>query len=260
MTVEKKSTHAFKIWSDGASNVERDIAKKHGQKGPKDTFCGDVGRDIGSSLKAHAEGAVTGVAAGALGFKGAKALAQRALNRGATNITRAHKFAIGTGLGSYFVGQEAGKLHSYHRQGKKMEKKYQEKAAHAVNMLIDQGVDFETAADLVMEKVAFNAAGLAGDVAVGAGLGAIVAGKGHRSDGAKAGAVGGAISHAAFHVTKNPYVALGGLVGTGYAAKKYAESKKHEKQAAVNALVDNGIDFDTAVDLVESKAQELYGD
>jgi hypothetical protein len=269
MTIEKKATHAFKIWSEGASEVERKIAKKHGQRGPKDTFWGDVGRDIGSSLKAHAEGAVTGIAAGALGFKGAKALAQRALNHGATNITRAHKFAIGTGLGSYLIGHEAGKLHSYHRQGKAMEKKYQEKAAHAVNMLIDQGVDFETAADLVMEKVA-----LWGTIG-----GAVAGGKDHRWGGAGIGLVGDVINGQMLQHRVHPGVAALASVAGIYGAHKYGQKTRakdeaeeiakakrihdaihQEKQAAVNSLVDKGIDFDTAVDLVDSKAQELYGD
>ena len=43
-----------------------------------------------------------------------------------------------------------------------------------------------------------------------------------------------------------------GLAGGGYALAR-------EKQAALNGLVDAGMDFDTAAALVEETSQELYG-
>lgn len=67
--------------------------------------------------------------------------------------------------------------------------------------------------------------------------------------------VGGALSRLA----GNPAVQLaGGAAGVaGLGAGGYALA--HQKQAAVGSLIEAGVDFDSAVALVQDKSQELYG-
>jgi hypothetical protein len=82
--------------------------------------------------------------------------------------------------------------------------------------------------------------------AAGAGVAALTRGKVHPTTGA---AVGGYVGYNA-----------GGIHGMtkslGNQSKEMHE-KYREKQAAVDMLIEHGMDFDTAVDLVQAKADEL---
>lgn len=104
----------------------------------------------------------------------------------------------------------------------------------ALNELVDAGVDFGLAAALVKQAGALVPVGGRALVAPAASAGKSFLA---RHGGKIAAGVGAA--------------ALGG-VGAAAAIGR-------EKQAAVNGLVDAGVDFDSAVQLVNDKAAELYG-
>ncbi len=102
-------------------------------------------------------------------------------------------------------------------------KELREKKAEAMNMLMDQGVDFETASDLVMEKVAF----------LGTVAGAIGSTDGHRWGGAGMGFIGGAIGANIGHAiggSRSRVALLGDMMGGGIAGNLYG------KHAAKNDL------------------------
>lgn len=148
----------------------------------------------------------------------------------------------------------------------------------AMNDLIDAGVDFALAAALVKEASVAGVARRAGRVAsVGAekakravggygqelvadarNLGADIRMAANPSGFAMA---GGAPSRgqAMANLARNRAAQLGaGALGAGaIGAGGYALAR--EKQAALNGLVDAGMDFDTAAALVEETSQELYG-
>lgn len=148
----------------------------------------------------------------------------------------------------------------------------------AMNDLLDAGVDFALAAALVKEASAAGMARRAGrvasvgaekakraatnfgaDVAAGArNLGSDIRMVANPSGFAMAGGVP-TRGEAVANLARNRAAQLGagalgaaGLAGGGYALAR-------EKQAALNGLVDAGMDFDTAAALVEETSQELYG-
>jgi len=61
--------------------------------------------------------------------------------------------------------------------------------------------------------------------------------------------------HAKAHPVGYGVAGAAGLAAAGGGAYAYGQHKK----AAVNALIQDGVDFDTALSLVESKASQLYG-
>lgn len=148
----------------------------------------------------------------------------------------------------------------------------------AMNDLIDAGVDFALAAALVKEA---SVAGVARRAGRAASVGAekakrAVGGYGQElaADARNLGAdirmaanpsgfamAGGAPSRgqAMANLARNRAAQLGaGVAGAGaIGAGGYALAR--EKQAALNGLVDAGMDFDTAAALVEETSQELYG-
>lgn len=148
----------------------------------------------------------------------------------------------------------------------------------AMNELMDAGVDFALAAALVKEASVAGVARRAGRVA---GVGAEKAKRaigdygqelasGARNLGGDirmavnpgAYSVGGSVptrAQAMANLGRNKALQLGagaagaaGLAGGGYALAR-------EKQAAMNGLIDAGMDFDTAAALVNETSQELYG-
>jgi hypothetical protein len=122
--------------------------------------------------------------------------------------------AIGAG-----AGYAHGVYKSFKNQGKEIDKKYQEKAA-AVNMLMDEGLDFETAAELVMEKVAYL-----GTVA-GAVTGSLSANKNDRVGGAISGALGGSLGSAVGQLIGGKIGHLaGGIAGGQIAGRAYSKQK-----------------------------------
>lgn len=157
----------------------------------------------------------------------------------------------------------------------------------AMNSLLEQGIDFDEAAELITK-----AASAATLMLQGPGKAAIAAGKAKAAVGAAAGklkslagaakgdastlvrgkvggdsvisvngkgrAVTGGRMDAAKGLAKNPLV-QGGAAALA-AGGATAALVGREKKAALDALVDAGVDYDSAVSLVESKAQELYGE
>lgn len=74
---------------------------------------------------------------------------------------------------------------------------------------------------------------------------------------------GGAVNQAGMGRTLNKTrvgaaVAGAALAGAGIAAIASHKDKNQEKQAAVGLLIQTGIDYDTAVNLVSKKASQLY--
>lgn len=150
-----------------------------------------------------------------------------------------------------------------------MKNKDQEKQA-AVGLLVESGVDFDSAVQMVekkaseLEKAAF--VGLAtgymaakkgdkvGGTLLGGGIGGEVVGaRAGATLGAKLGGGKGALIGA---LTGD---AIGGHYGGKlYSHLKHIGSHEIEKKAAVGLLIEQGVDFDTAVALVSQKAAELY--
>lgn len=124
----------------------------------------------------------------------------------------------------------------------------------ALASLIDSGVDFSLATALVKSAGVGQALGKAKtwaqDQAVKASVGAENVAFGARN--LNAGIAGRGVKQLA----QNRLV-QGAAAGTAVAGGAYALGR--EKQAAVSALCDAGIDFDSAVDLVMAKSQEIYG-
>jgi hypothetical protein len=162
----------------------------------------------------------------------------------------------------------------------------------AFDELIDAGVDFDLAAALVKEASrltaakqavgaaygtahAYGKAGLEAAKATGSNMaarlkGAPAAAKQFAKDTSlsaqgklnslKARAAVAGIT-AKEHVSANRGAYIAGAAGVGGAAAGAGAGYLvgREKKAALDALVDAGVDFDSAMDLVNSKSQELYG-
>lgn len=95
----------------------------------------------------------------------------------------------------------------------------------ALNELMDSGVDFDLAIAMVKQ---------AGAVATRTGL---------------------AVAKKGMSMGKKVAIAAGAGAATGAAA--YAATR--EKKAALDQLIDHGVDYDQAIELVNNKYQELYG-
>lgn len=119
----------------------------------------------------------------------------------------------------------------------------------AVSELIAEGFDFDTAVDLVKEAGRIDSA----KAAVGKAFGAV---KSEAKDlGAAVRGLKTAPRMAGAAIARNKVaqgVAAAGVVGGAAAAMR-------EKKAAFEALVDAGVDFEKAAELVAAKSQELYG-
>lgn len=201
--------------------MESHISHKHGK--------GDIGVGQGvkttvvGSLRAGGRGILQGVAGGVVG----RTVGQLAGGpRGAM---------MGSMIGTQAAGIH-GVVSSLKNQAKEMHRKY----ASEVQSLVEQGVDFDQAVRMTKE---------AGALALVANN-AAKASKPLLSNGMKkalkvgAGIAGGAA-----------LVGAGATVGS-----KMVGGMSQQKQAALNALVEMGVDFEKAAALVESKSQELYGE
>jgi hypothetical protein len=143
-------------------------------------------------------------------------------------------------------------------------KQNQEKQA-AVGLLVETGLDFDTAVELV-EKKASELEKTAITNVLGGYLGAK---KGDKVGGTATGFVTGSLAATpALHATGGNMAAglaaagVGGYLGGKlYSHLKHMGDKKPhretEKKAAVGMLIEQGLDFETAVKLVEKKAAEL---
>jgi hypothetical protein len=137
----------------------------------------------------------------------------------------------------------------------------QEKQA-AVSLLVDAGIDFNNAVELVEKKASeLEKTAVANLVAgyMGAKKGDKVGGTilGGGIGGALGAAAGGALG--AINPGLGAAGALTGLVAGGYYGGKAYSAMKHsgEKKAAVDMLIERGVDFDTAVSLVNEKAAQF---
>lgn len=144
----------------------------------------------------------------------------------------------------------------------------------AFNELIDQGVDFSTAVEMIKEAGAASSLGKAYGTAHAYGKAGLEAAKATGSNIARKGRIfgrevgedvktlrnpgsntGGQVTDAAKRMGKR--VGIGAAAGAAGAAGVYAVNR--EKKAALDELVDQGVDFDTAVDLVDSASVQIYG-
>lgn len=125
-------------------------------------------------------------------------------------------------------------------------------ASEAVNMLMNEGIDFDSATEMVIEKVA----------SLGALGGAIASTDGHRWGGAGTGFLGDALGTAVGTVAGGAGtlrgVRTGSLVGlvsgtaAGHYYGKHAQRKDAlHKKASFDSLIEDGVDFDTAIALVQ---------
>lgn len=143
-----------------------------------------------------------------------------------------------------------------------------EKAA-AVSALVSSGFDFESAVEMVkaaeeeiLAEEQFQVKQAAHDALVDAGIDPALAEALVKSAGALVpsggrGLVGPAAKAKNFLQRHGGKLAAGAGVAAAAGGAGYALAR--EKQAAVNGLVDAGVDFDLAVGLVNEKASELYG-
>lgn len=149
----------------------------------------------------------------------------------------------------------------------------------AMNELLDAGVDFELAAAMVKQASKLTAAKQAVGNAVGLahayGTAAKETVKATAANAArKAGNAYGTAhaygtaakeyakatgQHALAHIKANPKAYAAGAAGAAALGGGAAYALGREKKAAVDMLIENGVDFDTAVDLVNAKADEIYG-
>lgn len=141
-----------------------------------------------------------------------------------------------------------------------------EKAA-AVQELMGQGHSFEDSVELVKQavdmegtitkaKIAASKAGEKVKETAGKAYEGAKAGAGKAYEGART-AAGKAVPFVKAHKGKI------GLVGAGLAAAGagvYAATRKHEKKAAFDALVEAGIDFDQATAMVKQAEIDVYGE
>jgi hypothetical protein len=144
----------------------------------------------------------------------------------------------------------------------------------AFNELIDQGVDFSTAVEMIKEAGVASSLGKAYGTAHAYGKAGLETVKATGSNIARSGRAlkrevgedfktlrnpghntGGQVSDAAKRMGKR--VGIGAAAGAAGAAGVYAVNR--EKKAALDELVDQGVDFDTAVDLVDSASVQIYG-
>jgi hypothetical protein len=134
----------------------------------------------------------------------------------------------------------------------------------ALNELIDSGVDFDYAVSMVKEagagalatrlgRRATVAGGRAGQAVGGAGKRLMADAKEIPSQVRGLGTAPRMASSALGRNTAVRAAAGTAVVGTG------AYALGREKKAAVDGLIEAGVDFDTAVNLVNAKADELYG-
>jgi hypothetical protein len=235
LVMEKVAGAAYDIAFKGYSNAEREVARQYGQEGPAEGWFNDSKNNALPHMAAIAGGVGGGLAGSMLGLHvGSK------FNRPGLGL-----------LAGYAGGAVAGMTPILRHQAERLHEKYREKQA-AVNMLVEEGLDFDSAVDLVMEKSAFL---------LGAATGALSSRDGHRWGGAGVGALaslpGAAVGH---HLGGGIVGNIGGQLAAAAVAGHLYGEKHREKQAAVNMLVEEGLDFDSAVSLVDHKASELYGD
>jgi hypothetical protein len=103
----------------------------------------------------------------------------------------------------------------------------------ALGALLDRGVDFDTAVDMVKKA------------------GALVPAAGRAMT-----AAGGAAKKG---LSRGAKMAIGAGVAGAAGGAALAAKRSHEKKAALDALVESGVDFDQALELVNAKAAQIYG-
>lgn len=144
----------------------------------------------------------------------------------------------------------------------------------AFNELIDSGVDFDTAVEMIKEAGVASSLGGAMGTAHAYGKAGLEAAKATGANIARKGRIfgrevkddvktlrnpgsntSGQVSDAAKRMGKR--VGIGAAAGAAGAAGVYAVNR--EKKAALDELIDQGVDFDTAVNLVDTASVQIYG-
>jgi hypothetical protein len=130
----------------------------------------------------------------------------------------------------------------------------------AFDAFIEQGYDFESAVELTkIASVAGMAARAGRKVSVAAGRTAQAAKKTANGVAFDANRVKAQATQGSFKaLANNKAVQLGaGGAAAGAAAGAYAVGR--EKKAALDMLIANGVDFDSAIEMVNAKSTQLYG-
>lgn len=250
------------------SGMEADVAQSHGKErgygiatsALKNTT--GLGRKVG---RAMLEGSGLGILAGVAGRVAGEAIGGQ-------------KYGRLVGMNTSRIGRTLGDIHGYVKSTENQAREAHEKYAALEDLVINQGIDFDRAAELVKEA---SIAGMLTRAKRVVGVGAAKVGKAVgnaaadfkgdlgtiRNAGTFSAATGGRVSanqlrmHGAKQLAKNPLtIGAAGVAGAAGATALGAHLGQ-QKQAAVDMLMQgHGLDFDSAVDLVNAKAQELYGD
>jgi hypothetical protein len=174
-----------------------------------------------------------------------------------------HKPLLGAALG--VAGGLGGSLHGYGRSIQNQVKEHNKQAA--LEDLMAQGVDFDSAVEFVKEAAETLAledkSGTLSNKMARAKNATGTAYSNLKRDASafKQGGqfAGGSIRAAAKSMAKNPLV-YGTTAALAAGGAGLAAYKHHQKKAALEALVEAGIDFDSAVDMVKQAEYDVYGE
>lgn len=272
-----KKDHMLKGWISPAWQ-ENAIAADHGKEGLKGVGA-NVGAHMGGGYRAVGRGYLEGiggaVGGGAIGAAGG-ALVGLA-SRGKINLGRAAgaSSAVGT-----IAGAVGGYGHGFQKSLRNQAKEHHAKYA-ALENLVQSGVDFDQAVEMVKQaSVAGTMTRLVRNTKVAVGrtsqavAPAIKAIKDEASEAVRMGKL--AINPASNKYSTNDALTRRGALqslagnrvvqGAGLAAGAAAiggtayAMRNREKKAAFDALVEAGVDFNQAAELVAAKSVELYGE
>jgi hypothetical protein len=260
----KKKDHMLKAWVSPAWQ-ENAIAKDHGKEGLKG-FGQNLASHMGGGYRAVGRGYLEGiggaVGGGAIGAAGGALVGLASRGKIHPGRTAGASAAVGS-----IVGAVGGYGHGIQKSLRNQAKEHHAKYA-ALENLVQSGVDFDQAVEMVKEaSVAGNITRLVRNTKVAVGrAGQAMA---PLASDAKLQAsrligrdqqVGGSKMLAAKALAKNPLVQAGaGVAAAGAAGTAYA-MRNREKKAAFDALVEAGVDFNQAAELVAAKSVELYGE
>ncbi len=250
---------------------ENHIAKQHGKEGLKGVGP-NVGKHITGAGRYLGRAMVESVAGGAA-----------AAGAGALVAKLAKKDVAGAAMQAGIIGQNVGAMHGIYKslrnQNEEAHKKYsgQEKKA-AYDALLEQGLGHDTAIELIEKEASlFQAA---------ARVGAQVAGKAKTfATATKADAMkvpgqakqvftgkttlngtrfkspisSGGRTEAGKALGMNKAVQTGAAAAAGVGLASAMSNRNQEKRACLDLLIAEGLDLETAVDLVKQAEQELYG-
>jgi hypothetical protein len=215
----------------------------------RNQFKEETGKEGGSAIRAYGRGLLQGVAGGAAGS---------AIGHATRNPLLGAALGAASGLG--------GAVHGYGRSIQNQVKEHHKQAA--LEDLMAQGIDFDSAVEFVKEATETLAledkSGTISNKMARAKNATGTAYSNLKRDASafKQGGqfAGGSIrAAAAKSMAKNPLV-YGTAAALAAGGAGLAAYKHHQKKAALEALVEAGIDFDSAVDMVKQAEYDVYGE